>query len=802
MTNEDKPFLQNQNTQEEESFDFTEFCMIALRHWQYFVIAIIVALGISAYYILHSTPTYTRSMLLLIKNDDKKNSSGAAASLAADFQNLGITPSALNINNEILTISTPVMMQEAVKRLHLDVQMNVEEGFHSVPLYERSPITLLMPQAPDNFSCNFKMRLNQNQTAELYNFESGKGLDKQHITVKMNSLVHTPVGIIVIQPTKYWSKTFTNKEISVSKYPVEATGNMYASRLNVALSDKESTILNISIADESKQRADDLIYKLIDVYNEQWLKDRNRVAESTFEFITERLNTLSKELGDVDQKISDYKSEAMLPDIDAASSIYLNQSSKNNDQILSLKNQLSVATYIREYLHDRSKSGQYLPTNTGIGSTGIESMIANYNKTVTSRNDVLDNSSENSPLVQKFNTDIALQKQAIMHSLDNLITQIQSQINRWENTERQTNQKLATAPQQVKKLLSVGRQQKVKEALYIYLLQKREENELSKTYTAWNTRIIQPPIGSNNPSTPRKNTVLLLALAIGVAVPAGILFLLEALNKTVRGRDDVENMHMPLLAEIPAITFKKNWWSRSEKNAKRRIYVEDNNRDAINEAFRILRSKLYYYMRSIGPDAKIFMITSFTPNSGKSLISVNLARTISLNNKHVLTIDMDMRHASTSHIVPTPTEGLSAYLSGLNDDLASLVMHNAFGEQSDLLPVGIIPPNPSELLLSNRMATLMEWARNNYDFIILDCPPIDIVADTNIIRSFADLTLIIIRVGLTNRKTLRYIDELHKNDNYKHMGMVLNGSDITKRKNKYGYYNSYYETPQKHHNKM
>lgn len=161
-----------------------------------------------------------------------------------------------------------------------------------------------------------------------------------------------------------------------------------------------------------------------------------------------------------------------------------------------------------------------------------------------------------------------------------------------------------------------------------------------------------------------------------------------------------------------------------------------------------------------------------------------------------------MRHASTSHIVSTPTEGLSAYLSGLNDNLASLVMHNALGEQSDLLPVGIIPPNPTELLLSNRMATLMEWARNNYDFIILDCPPIDIVADTNIIKSFADLTLIIIRVGLTNRKTLREIDELHKNGNYEHIGMVLNGSDITKHKNKYGYYNSYYETPQKHHNKM
>ena len=177
-------------------------------------------------------------------------------------------------------------------------------------------------------------------------------------------------------------------------------------------------------------------------------------------------------------------------------------------------------------------------------------------------------------------------------------------------------------------------------------------------------------------------------------MPAGILFLCEALNKTVRGRDDVENMHMPLLAEIPAITFKKNWWSRSEKNAKRRIYVEDNNRDAINEAFRILRSKLYYYMRSIGPDAKIVMLTSFTPNSGKSLTSVNLARTISLNNKRVLTIDMDMRHASTSHIVPTPTEGLSAYLSGLNDDLASLVMQTLSVSNPTFSPWELFRPTP------------------------------------------------------------------------------------------------------------
>lgn len=554
INKQDAPY----ENQEDDSFKLEEFGYILLAHWHWIILSVAIALGVAVLKILRTTPTYVQSTSLLIKSDDDKGGSSPINGLSQDFQNLGILASSTNINNEILTISAPVMMQEAVKRLHLELQMQVKNGLHTVPLYDNSPISLLMPQANDDFMYSFKMRLNANQTAELWDFETINGLNEKHITIKMGEIARTPVGIIVLQATKYWKRNFTSDEIYVTKYPVKDIGNMYNSRLSVALSNKESTILDISIVDESKQRASNLLYKLIEVYNEQWLKDRNRVAESTFEFITQRLNTLSKELGDVDQKISDYKSQAMLPDMDAASSMYLTQSTKNNDQILTLRNQLSVARYIREYLADRSKYGQYLPTNTGVGSTGIESMIANYNKTVSARNEVLDNSSENTPLVQKFNNELKLQRQTIMHSLDNFIAQIQSQVENWENTEVQTNEKLAAAPQQVKKLLSVGRQQKVKEALYIYLLQKREENELSKTYTAWNTRIIQPPTGSDAPSSPRKNIILLAALAIGIFIPAGLLFLRETLNHTVRGRVDLENMQTPLISEIPEMVNKKH----------------------------------------------------------------------------------------------------------------------------------------------------------------------------------------------------------------------------------------------------
>lgn len=799
------------NDQEVNEFNLLEFSLQLLQNWYWIAISVAITLCIAVFCMLRTTPTYTRSTSILIKNEDGKPSGSGVVSLSQDFQNLsGMLGTNTNIKNEMYTIGAPVVMQEVAKRLHLDVQMEVEQGLHDVPLYEESPIKLLLPQANDDDMFSFKMRLHANQTAELWDFENGGGKIDKRVTIKMGTFARTPVGVVVIQPTQYWHKHFFSDDITVNKIPLEVVGNMYNSRLNVSLSDKESTIVDISITDEDKQRAEDILCKLIDVYNEQWLKDRNRVAESTFEFITNRLNTLSKELGDVDQKISDYKSQNKMPDIDAASNMYMAQNSKNNDQILQLNNQLGVARYIREYLNDHSKHNQYLPTNTGIGSTGIETMIDNYNKAVSSRNDVLVNSSENSPLVQKFNNDLAQQRQTIVRSLDNLIVQLQSQVNSWQNTEALTNEKLAAAPQQVKQLLSVGRQQKVKEALYIYLLQKREENELSKTYTAWNTRIIQPPIGSKYPTSPRKHIVLLIALAIGVCVPAGIIFLMQTLNHTVRGRSDLEKLSIPLIGEIPHfLNGGKKLWKRHKDNAKRQVYVKKDCRDLINESFRVLRTKLDYFIKPFGADKKIILVTSFNIGAGKSFISANLSEALALKNSRVLAIDFDMRHASLSTFGETQAQGLSAYLCGIEDNVAKLIQHNPKGCNFDILPVGVLPPNPAELLLSPKMNDMLDKLRNEYDYIILDCPPIDIVTDTSIIKDYADANLFVIRVGLMDRRSLKDIEELYQKGVFKNMALVLNGTKYVSSRYgnfRYGYsygynshgYSSYFDNKGSH----
>lgn len=768
--------------------DLMQLGISIISHWYWFLISIAVTLIIATLIVFKTTPTYTRSASLLIKTEDSNTQ------IPQELQDIGISNSNANLQNEIITIGAPVMLEEVVKRLGLEVQMNVQDKLHTCPLYDNAPIKVILPEAKDESSCSFKLRLNPNQTAELWDFSVNNPEESnKHLTVKLGTIARTPIGSVYIRPTEYFKQNYTDQEIEVSKLPTEAVGNAYAAKLSITLRDKESSILDISLTDASIQRADDVLRELIEVYSEHWLQDRNRMAESTYTFITERLNTLAKELGDVDQQISDYKSKNLLPDADGATSMFMSESAANNRQLFELSNKLSVARYIRSYMTEKANENQYLPSNTGIGSMGIESMIGEYNEKISSRNELLANTSEDSPYVQKINKELALMRATILGSLDNFISQMQAEIKGWEENEQRTNKKLAGAPEQVKQLLSIGRQQKVKETLYIYLLQKREENELSKSYTAWNTSIVQPPSGSKVPTAPNKGNIYLIALGIGFVIPIALLYLSLSMDHYVRGRADLDGMNVPLLGEIPALKPRRHWWQRrSQHNAKRGVYVQENNGDLINEAFRVLRTKLDYYIGSLDNNAKIVMLTSFNPGSGKSFIAANLAKVLSLKGSRVLAIDMDLRHCSLSAIINSPKHGLTDILSGFNENAEELIIPDALGQGADVLPVGVIPPNPTEMVLSKQLEPLFNQLREKYDYIILDCPPIDVVADTNIIEKYCDVTLFVVRAGIMDRKSLKDVDELYKAQTYKHMALLLNGTAfVSSRYGNYRYGYSY-----------
>ena len=598
--------------------------------------------------------------------------------------------------------------------------------------------------------------------------------------------IQTSAGTLAISLTSQYENSFTGSTIQYSKEPADAVADSYTQKLRADLGNENATIINLSIDDASVQKAEDILNTLIEVYNEKWIQDKNQIAVSTSRFIGERLGVIENELGHVDENISNYKSEHLLPDVQAASSLYMSQSAENKKEIQTLPNQLSTAQYIRRELNSKDMT-QPLPTNSGIANVNIESQIGEYNKMVLDRNRLIANSSEKNPLVKDLGNSMQSMKRTILQSVDNLIVSLNTQIRSIRQQEATTTQQLASNPSQAKYLLSVERQQKVKEELYLYLLQKREENELSQAFTAYNTRMITAPRGSALPTAPNKKNILLVALVLGLLVPAVIIFMQENMNTKVRGKKDLENLSVPCLGEIPLYLSNKK---KNNKSPEHVIVVEESNRNIINEAFRVLRSNVDF-IKNKNTQQKVFVVTSFNPGSGKSFLSMNIAMSFAIKGKKVLVIDGDLRHGTVSAYVGSPKKGLSDYLGYEETSWNELLITDKKYPNLHTIPVGTIPPNPTELLEDKSLATLIQALRNEYDYIFIDCPPIDIVADAQIIEQYADRTFFVVRAGLLDCSLLSELENIYQEKRFKNLSIILNGTESTGGRYSYRYGYSY-----------
>lgn len=551
------------------------------------------------------------------------------------------------------------------------------------------------------------------------------------------------------------------------------------------------------------QRGDDFLSALIDIYNEKWVEQKAQMAVATSEFINERLNVIEKELGHVDDNIATFKGEHLVPDVAAASEMYMANANENTKQQLGVMTQMEITRFLIDYMQSPANKGKLLPGNLGIENQGIVAQITEYNNLQLERDQLLSTTGENSPLVKDRDNSLASIRAALASSLNTQLRMLGTQLAALERSDRKTNAKIASSPSQAKYLLSVERQQKVKESLYLFLLQKREENELSLAFTPYNTRVITPPMGSLKPSSPVTRNIMLVALVIGLLIPAIILFLSETLNNRLRSRADLEGVKAPFIGEIPEEVTSKNRINRWRRRWRDTIGKESRIEEAptlivkphghslLNESFRMVRSNLEFMTR--GGKNKIAMITSFNPGSGKSFVTLNLGATMAIKHKDVkvLIIDMDLRRASLSKVVGNYAPGVSDYLSEATDDIRKLIRPTS-QEGLYMIPVGTIPPNPTELLYSTRMQEMLDKLREEYDLILLDCPPADIVADSTIITPLADMTIFILRAGLLDRRLLPELNKMYDNHRFNNLMVVLNGTtSVATPYRRYAYRNKY-----------
>ena len=767
--------------------------------WYWFAISLFITLTIAVLYLLSTTPIYTRTAAILVKDNSKSSSSTSAMN---DFSDLGIFKSNTNINNELLTLKSPTLMTEVVNRLGLNETFTIRKGLKNVDLYKVSPVTITFCDKTE-VPLSFTIKFSSKEAFAISELEiSGEDIGET-LSAQMGDSIQTSAGIMIVSPTQEFTDAFIGTSIRYVRGSVRAAVDTYSNALVAELGNEDATIINLSINDTSIRKAEDILNTLIEVYNENWIRDKNQIAVSTSQFISDRLGVIESELGHVDENISSYKSEHLLPDVQAASSLYMAQSAENNKELSTLNNQLSTAQYIRRELNTKQLD-QTLPANSGIVSANIETQISEYNNLVLDRNRLIANSSEKNPLVKNMASSLQSMQRTIIQSVDNLIVSLNTQIRSLRRQEEATTNRLASNPNQAKYLLSVERQQKVKEELYLYLLQKREENELSQAFTAYNTRLITAPRGSMFPTAPRKMNILLVAFAVGLLVPAVGIFMKENMNTKVRGRKDLENLSIPFIGEIPQYSgTKKKWWEF--KHRKRQdmkiIVVNEGNRNIINEAFRVLRSNMDF-MASKDNNQHVFVLTSFNPGSGKSFLAINIAISFAIKKKKILVIDGDLRHRTVSSYVDSPNKGLSDYLNNQIEDWKEIIVSYKGYTNLHILPIGTIPPNPTELLEDSKLSMLIEALRPEYDYIFIDCPPVDIVADAQIIEKWADRTIFVVRSGLLDRSMLSELENMYTGKRFKNLSMILNGTESTGGRYgyRYGYhygYASYYGSKDK-----
>lgn len=761
-----------------------EFFYLCLAKWRWFVVSVLSCVCVVAFYILCTPPLYTRSAFLMVKEDTKGKAIGS--DVASMFADLGLTQASANVNNELLAMRMPSAIKEVVKRLGLDTDYRVNGFLHKETLYGKElPVKVVLPGLEDTESVSFTIQLLPGGKVELDDFKSSeRDPESETVTGTLNDTLQTPLGKIIPVPTPFYSATEEYPLIHLSRTNLYDCVDGCIENLEAELSSEDATVIELSYKDISIPRAEDVLNTVITVYNEEWMKDKNQITVSTSRFISERLEALERELGKVDSDISTYKSENLLPDAEKASMLFMEQAQENNNKLIAISTQAAIAKYIREHLTGGKKRNLLIPANLGLENTDIEGLITEYNTVQLKRNNLITNSSDQNPLIADLDQSLASMRTSIVSSIDNLVMSLDTQRNELLRNERRTTAKIAVNPDQTKYLQTVGRQQKVKEALYLFLLQKREENELSQAFTPYNMRILTPPSGNLEPVAPQKKKILAVAFLLGLMFPAGCILLRENMNTTVRGRKDIARLAVPFIGEIPLDTSgKKKRLLRKQVEDEKRIVVKEGSRNVMNEAFRVLRTNMEFMSEN---GTEVILLTSFNPGSGKTFLTVNIAASLAIKGKRVLVIDGDLRHGSLSSYIGSPGIGLSDYLAKRTDDLKG-VIHKVDVQYAslDMIPVGTMPPNPTELLSGEYMRELVTEMRARYDYIFIDCPPVDIVADTQILEKVTDRTFFVVRAGLMERNMLPEVENLYKQKKLKNMAVILNGTE--NESERYGY---------------
>ncbi|MNX60672.1 Tyrosine-protein kinase etk [compost metagenome] len=750
-----------------------------LVHWRWFLLSVAIGLILSFLYLRYTTPSYEATTTILVK-DEKKG--GMLSELSA-FADLGMGGSMKsNVDNEIEILKSRTLVENTIKELDLNIGLFVEGKVVDRDVYAETPIhayfynkNILFDKATIVLNCE----LLDSNSFRLQDETEGDAKENFILAskreFKYGEKVATRIGTLVLTKTPFYGKNHTGrfKSVRIVINPLDEVTEGFRKGLKVEPVSKTSSVVNISISDPVSKKAENFLDTMIQIYNENAAEDKNYISENTSKFIASRLALIAQELDGVEQDVESFKKANKLTDIESEAKLFIEGSSEYDKKGVETEIQMSVVSSMLDFMK-KSTNSDLLPSNLIASENGDASgLISSYNQLVLDRNRILKSATVENPSVVKLDQQISSLKSNVAASLRRMQSNLQIQNRDLKSQEGILNSKIGKIPVQERQFRVIARQQKVKEELYLYLLQKREETAISLAATEPNARVIDAGKAEKEPISPKKKIIYLAGMLLGLLVPFGIIYADDLLDTKIKSKLDLEGKtQIPFIGDVPT----------SDDIAE---LIKSESRTSSAEAIRIVRTNLEFMLNKV-PDglAKTVFVTSTFPSEGKTFISVNLAATFALSGRRVLLIGADIRNPKFGEYIDVPSLGLTNYLSSNDKNVQDFIIKHKGYENFFILPSGVIPPNPAELLMSKRVDQLFAELKKEYDYIIVDTAPVSLVTDTLLIAKNADTFVYVMRANVLEKRMLSIANTFYKEKKLPNMCIVLNDTDSTKG---YGY---------------
>ena len=762
---------ENKNTdflffEDEKPINYREIIEKYLFHWKWFAACVILALLAAFVYLRYTPNTYEVAAVILIDEE----ASGSMSSELSVIEDLGLLGSGKkSIENEIGLLKSRSLMESVVKQLNLNCTYYKKGRLHTVELYKNEvpyKITFLNKEVSfynkdTTFSIlpisatNFKLRSSDGTVSKAYVFGSN---------------IKTALGAMIITPTAITS-VFKDDEIIVQLSNLKNVVSGLRSAITVDVLYKKSTLIELKLQTKIKSKGQDILNTLVAHYNANGVEDKNLIGNNTALFINERLAVVEGDLLGVDKGVETFKTTNKLTDITSEASIVLENNSLLEKKIIDLNTQLKLADYLGNYISENKE--QLIPANLGVANGNVSANTEKYNELLLERNRLLKTTSAKHPIVLNVNEQLMQLRNSIGQGLVNLKSTLKIGLNDAMREESSLHSRIYAVPKQEREFRDIERQQQIIETLYLFLLQKREENAISLAITVPNAKMIDAADGSNIPVSPKRKVIFLAALMLGFIIPFIILYIRFLIDNKVHNSKDVEAVvKAPMFGEIPT----------TKEESK--IVVSGNEQSAIAESFRMLRTNLYFMLASTKVAGKTVFITSTIPGEGKTFISLNLATALALSNKKILLIGADIRKPKlVEYLNMNFGKGLTQFLVDDTLQPQEVIDHYPTGN-FDIVSSGAVPPNPSELLMNGRFDELMTYAQANYDYIIVDTAPVQAVTDTLLLSHHAHVCLYIVRANYLDKRLLEVPEKIAKEKRLPNMAIIVNDVDLERG---YGY---------------